>query len=530
MAQNTFTEVYHLLKQNCATAGCHDGSSPQFFDATLPEAQVYSSLVDAKPANINALNKGDKLVTRGYPARSFLLRKIAHGISAPLVIDSAEGSSMPPDAPLLADHEIELVRQWILHGAPLTGNVVDTALINSYYREGGIDDTYPSHNPPPAGQGFQIYVGKIFIPPHGEREFNYKVDLRLTEDIEIYKYQTMLPNGTHHFKFSRFTDGLASNYPDGLRYSWLSHGDTEEEIGSGAGLWEEDLPEGTAYFWNKSTVIDLNLHLRNTHSAILGTDLFINLYTQPVGTADEYMSTHNYSYLDIVIPNGGAEHVFTVTAQDTTAKRMWNIWMLYTHTHELCKDYDVWIRNYDGTKGAQVYEGFYNQDYTFNQGYYAWGVDVAVRRFTPPFLVVDPRLGLIHRAKYVNNGTDTVRNGRGHFDEMMVVGFQYFYGDSLGPIDTTTAVQAVSTAENHFNLFPNPVETVFSINYILQRASEVSLELTNIFGQTSTIFKQTKPAGNFLESIELGDAYPPGAYVVTLRTEGEILKKNIVMQ
>lgn len=545
VAQSTFTEIYHILQNNCATAGCHDGSSQRYFDATLSEAAVYNSLVGFLPGNTNALAKGDRLVTPGYPARSFLLRKIARGISTPLVIDANEGDYMPSDAPL-ADHEIELVRQWILRGAPLTGNVVDTALINTYYRDGGIDDTYPTHAPPPRGQGFQVYLGKIFVPPHTEYEYYCKYDLRVSGDIEVNKYTALMPASGHHFVFSRFlSSAQAALYPEGLRpESVSSHTDTEEGIGVGAGLWEEELPQGTAYLWN-SPILDLNLHILNNHSVVLGTDLYLNIYTQPLGTAQEYMRTRNFPNEDIIIPNGGATYDYTAVARDTAETRYWNIWMLYSHTHQLGTDYDIWLRNEDGSKAAQVYEGFYNQDYTFNQGFYGWGVDVPIRRFAPPYLVVDPRLGFIHTAKYVNRTPFIVYEGPNSTDEMMVMGFQYFYGDTLGAIDTTVTDTTVTDttvvidtttnivdlpAENYFRFFPNPAESEFMINYVLQNASEVSLELTNILGQTFTIFKQTKPAGNFLETVELGDAYRRGVYLLTFRTEEKVVTKRVVLQ
>ena len=38
----------------------------------------------------------------------------------------------------LANDEIELVRQWILRGAPQTGNVVDFSMLTDYYTNGGV--------------------------------------------------------------------------------------------------------------------------------------------------------------------------------------------------------------------------------------------------------------------------------------------------------------------------------------------------------------------------------------------------------
>ncbi len=56
------------------------------------------------------------------------------------VLNTGEGNYEPNGLPALANNEIELVRQWILYGAPDTGIVVDTAMVNAYYRTGGMND------------------------------------------------------------------------------------------------------------------------------------------------------------------------------------------------------------------------------------------------------------------------------------------------------------------------------------------------------------------------------------------------------
>src|SRR5687768_8600983 len=93
-AQHTFTQVYNLLQANCSTSGCHDGSA-QRFNITLSETDVYNQLVNADPQNSDAVSKKNKLIKPGDPVRSFLLRKISHGISSSLHLASGEGDAMP---------------------------------------------------------------------------------------------------------------------------------------------------------------------------------------------------------------------------------------------------------------------------------------------------------------------------------------------------------------------------------------------------------------------------------------------------
>jgi hypothetical protein len=286
--------------------------------------------------------------------------------------------------------------KWILFGAPLTGNVVDTAIINKYYRGKGINDTYPVHTPPAPGTGFQMYLGKVFVPPSTELEYFIKHDPRIPQSVEVNNITTLMPNAAHHFVIFTYLPGQSGAHPEGMRpLSGSSHGETGDGVGSGPGYREFQLPAGTAYFWQANAVLDLNLHIRNNNTdSVLGTDMYVNVYTQPLGTATDYMRVRNFPVFTISIPQDGQEHEFTETAIDTNETKMWKIWMLYSHTHRYGTDYDIWLRNSDGSKSTQIYEGFYNQEYTFNQGFYAWGPDVAIKYFTP-FVEVDPRLGFV---------------------------------------------------------------------------------------------------------------------------------------
>ncbi|HXH18997.1 MAG TPA: hypothetical protein VNJ07_07920, partial [Chitinophagales bacterium] len=403
-AQSTYTQIYQLLQAKCGTSGCHDGSNG-LFNVMQPEADVYSALVNQPPSNTVASAKGDRLVMPGYPQRSFLLRKIAYGISDPLVIEAGEGNYQPENLTKMPDHEIELVRQWILYGAPQTGKVIDTALINTYYRVGGIDDTYPDHAPPSPGTGFQIYFGKIFLAPGTETEIFIKHAPLLAEDIEIPRVHFMMPQACHHWVVYKFFPNQHTGYKEGIRpLDAGSHASTMDGICAGPGFLSYDLPEGTAYLWEAGTVLDLNLHIRNwSQDSILAADLYTNFYTQPVGTATDYMLVRNFPNFLIWCLQDGNEYSFSAEAVDPDETGTWKIWKLYTHTHRYGTDFDVYLRNSDGTKGAQVYEGFYSYEQGFNVGYYRWGVDVTVRTFPDDELLeVDPKNGFIYEATYLN--------------------------------------------------------------------------------------------------------------------------------
>lgn len=527
-SQSTFTQIHQILQTNCAGASCHSGVTPTF-NVTLSESALYTALVNGTPVNPVAAAKGDKLIKPGYVDRSFLLRKIVHGLNennSHMALEGTEGNNMPNGLPALAKQDIELVRQWILHGAPQTGDVVDNAVIDLYYSGAGKDDTYPAHEPPPADSGFQIYVGKILVPPATEDYYYIKHDLRLTSNIEIPKVVTTLPANTHHFVMYKFQPGGEANYADGLRpESQSSHPDVTDGIGTGNNIWEYDLPPNTAYFWAQNTVLDLNLHIRNPNpDTVLACDLYMNIYTQPLGTATDFMLIRNFPVFSIVIPPDNVEHEFVEVANDTNETRYWKVWELYGHTHKFGTDYDIFLRNTDGTMGTQEYESWYSYEQGFNVGYHRFGVD-GTKEFFDPMLEVDPRLGFIHRARYKNYSADTVYWGLTSDEEMMVMGFQYIYGDLLSGIDDPDQ-QTLNV-----NVFPNPANDMISVNYTVSSQSDVAIELINVLGEKTEIMKhKNRIAGNYLDEIELPEKTASGIYLLSISAGNSRSVKRIVIE
>jgi hypothetical protein len=535
-AQSTFTQVKTILETKCAGSSCHQSGGNPSFDVTGTEAALYSQLVNGTVINPAASAKGDKLITPGYSDRSFLLRKIAHGLNenvAQLALTQPqEGDNMPYNQAALSKYEIELIRQWIMFGAPQNGNPVDTALITKYYSGKGKDDTYGNHAPPAAGQGFQIYVGKILVPPAHEDYYYLKYNPRLTSSIEIPKVHTMLPRGTHHFVIFKFQPGQSTSYAEGLRpEAQSSHASVLDGIGTGPNLWEYDLPPNSAYFWEQNTVLDLNLHIQNgLADTVVGADLYINVYTQPLGTAANFMLIRNYPVETIVIPPDNQEHEFVEVANDTNETRYWMVWQLYGHTHKYGTDYDIFVRNPNGTMGSQEYESWYSYEQGFNVGYHRYGVDATFRYYPDDALLqVDPRLGWIHRARYKNTTQDTVRWGLTSEEEMMVMGFQYIYGDTLGAMPT--GIGQSSSGNWPVQVFPNPASNQLHVNYSLQKQSSVTVEMTDLLGKRVLWYEQKdKAPGNYLDDVDVPKGTTPGMYVLNIRAGNFSNTRRIVIE
>jgi hypothetical protein len=530
---STYTQVHQLLQTNCAGSSCHSGVTSTF-NVTLGDSAFYNAIVNATPINPAAAAKGDKLIKPGYVTKSFLLRKLSHGINVPLSLTQPqEGNYMPDGGSPLKDFEFELIRQWILHGAPKDSVVVDTALINTYYRVGGINDAYPYQPAPAAGTGFQMYVGKIFVRPGTEEYYYLKHKPDLASNVEIPRLITYMPQSTHHFVIYKFPNpAAATNYREGLRgENETSHADVADGIGTGKGMWEYNLPPGTAYFWNQTTTLDFNLHIKNSnHDSILAAEIYINAYTQPLGTAQSYMLVANFPVFTISIPQDGQEHTFTEIANQPDATKYWKIWQLYSHTHKYGTDYDIFRREADGSMGLQEYEGLYSYEQDYMVGYYRTGVDVTFKYYPDDsLLTIDPRIGFLHRAKFKNTGgPNPVNWGLTSDEEMMVMGFQYIMGDDLPAL---TSVNDVVKESIKVNVFPNPASGSVSLNYILERPSDVTIELTNVLGETTTVLQHKNRAiGNYLDEIDLDKRFATGVYLLTLRTPNSVNTQRIVIE
>ncbi|MBI3500463.1 MAG: T9SS type A sorting domain-containing protein [Bacteroidetes bacterium] len=481
-AQSTWQQVYNIFQAKCS--GCHNQSNfSGQLNLSAGLAATYTAIVNKNPVNPAALSKGDKRIAPGDPHRSFLLRKINDSLDMDNgIVKPQEGDVMPsPPNPALSKYEIELVRQWIFAGAPQTGMLVDTAVINEYYTIGGINNV-TALAPPAAGTGFQVHLGKIFVPKGTETEIFIKYNPKLPDTTEVIQLALAQPPQSHHFVIYKFFPGQDINFAQGFRYNsgtgpnGPSHGSADALCAFAPQQTLHTLPPTTAYLLEKKAIFDLNLHILNpSPDSVLAAEIYFNMYTQPVGTAQKYMYRRNFPDLSIVLPPGDTTS-YNDIATDSSASNLWEIWILYTHTHRFGIDYDVWQRNPDGSQGNQVYEGWMDWSYTFNQGYYGWGIHAPQEHFQNPFLEINPLEGLIHKATWYNYGTDTAYFGLTSLDEMMVMGFEY----TNGPPIPQSGINEMN--KNQFvKFFPNPFTEIS--NVLINNTGNYQLKLYDMFGK-----------------------------------------------
>ncbi|HXH18072.1 MAG TPA: T9SS type A sorting domain-containing protein [Chitinophagales bacterium] len=484
MSQATFDRVYSILQTNC-TAACHNSINPAGnLDLSGSKSSVLGALVNVAPDNSTALAKGYKRVYPGDARKSFLFRKINQGLDGNISLQSGEGAAEPQGQFPLSETERELIRQWIIFGASGSADYswVRENVIADFYNGKGESRTPALPAPEPA-DGMQVYFGPIFLLPGEEVEFASKFPLENSEDLEVYKMNTVVNKESHHMALWKYKNGLDFLSPFGLQ---KLNGITDEAIlffaADVVGQWpdplEIELPPGTALMWDANTFINIGYHILNYSDSIIAAEIYMNIYARPRQPGTIPMLSYPVRY-DGEDPYGGGTNVNALRilpGSDTTFtinhynpdSTFWYVWSLQAHTHKLGTDFNVWQRNSDGSKGSIIYDGSYDVTYSFDQGYYDW--EHPPFRYFDPLLPVDMKTGLIHEARFYNPTASTVNFGLKTTDEMFVT---YMYYTKTLPLSTKTPnVKILNTAA--VKIYPNP-----ALNEILvQIAPEI--RLTNV--------------------------------------------------
>jgi len=506
-AQSTFNRVYTLLQSNCT--GCHGGSNPVVFSLEGSETDVYNAIVNGVPQNSAAAANGDKLIFPGHPYRSFLLKKIGSFFDSNyLALGDEEGSPCPQSQQSeLEDADIELVRQWIIRGAMQSGVAVDYQMLVDYYTIGGLPFVAAPPAPAP-GEGFQLRFGPLFLKPGEEKEFMKKEHLENTEMLKVWKLEGRMTIESHHMLLFQYPDDA----PDTRHGTRLVPTEAVTVLGlTLANGWQDDsdleLPSATAIFWQPGTTLDFDYHIKNySTTEILPNDFYLNVYYDNSSARYIEMKSDLVNEFVLVLPQGVQTRTSTINFPENRY-----LYMLTSHTHKYGIDYDFYLNN-NGSKGEQIYEGFYNVDYTFNQGFYDWE-HPAVRYFEP---LKDISGGLIYETKW-DVKQPLVTFGLTTDDEMML----FYYSYTTEPLPQPASAPEIAS-DNLFHVAPNPFSNNISVNYTLSKSAQVELNITNCIGQQAHgITHESMQAGSHQEQIILPDQLPAGIYMLHLLVDGQ---------
>lgn len=528
-AQGTYQDVVSLFNTSCTFSSCHNADfAAAGLDFSGSEEDIYSQLINVDPFNEAAAEKGYKLVKPGDPGKSFLYRKVNHGLHNDSQLTAEMNDPMPAIA--MDNQDIELIRQWILFGAKNDDKTyIDKAILEDYYvNENGLDPLEAPPAPAP-GEGFQLHFGPIFLAPGEEIEYIYRYELENQEPLEINEIDVTMNQQSHHFLFFKFEEGAEENQPDGLiEVDFLGTitgnasaitSDTKM-IGGWAYSTDFKLPQGTAFKWDEEEVLKFNYHIVNySNSSVMPAELYVNIYTQEPGEAlHEMHSEFHIQFPDNpldFIPPGETTHTWDFSGFDeANSQDSVHIWSLGAHTHKLGTDFDIYLEE----GGEQIYEGFYNFDYTVNQGSYDYS--------EPPFRKFDPLQsikksdGIFVTADYNNPTNESVSVGLTTEDEMFGFFVQYLVGDisDLDSLDVV-GISELNQPKKEWSVFPNP--STGQLNLQLDRVEDVQqIKVFNILGELLHI---EKVSGNIQShQLDLSD-FENGVYFIQIQgqTEGK---------
>lgn len=524
-AQATFVKVYDIMQAKCVS--CHGETTPAAglnlvgsgANVAAKQQSVYNSLYKAVPTNTASKNKGHQRIYPGRADKSLMFRKINHNNFEPtIVFDAAEGAH---DYPVeLTNVETELVRQWMLFGAPLSGQVMNDALLNSYYNVAGLKafpDGPPA--PPSVGEGFQIKMGPYYLPPGGELEYFQKWETDIPEDLEVTRVDVIIADYSHHFIIYDFKGNEGELTAAGLRPE-----PNHNNIGlvtAVQGATDLKLPPGTAFQWIKDIVLDLNSHYINySNDYPYQAEAYVNIYTQPKGKAKQVMYSSLIPNVSIFIPNNGNPVTFEQAYSQNIPGNLY-LWGLMGHTHKYGTDYKIYKRNINGSKAELLYDASCAEGVPGCASPYFDYKHIPLK-LEWPLLPLPIKNGFIHQATYINDGPSAVWFGATSHDEMMVMIAMYTL-DTTGLGNLQTAVNEPFKLVDEIKIAPNPTEGT-SMLWLPNNAMGYQVQVIDPNGRVHHAEHAVQNQWNEIPSNKLS----PGLYFVQITDEGS--KKKAVQK
>ncbi len=522
-AQSSFESVVEIFSTSCAGSSCHSSDAPHPLKLEGSIDDIYANLINVDAINPAASENNSKLIVPGDPTASYLYRKVNGALYEFDKLREGEGQTMPINFEL-SDLEKETIRQWILWGAKKEGSLYNAQSISEYYSGNALEGVEPLPIPDPS-EGFQVHLGTIFLEPGQEIEVIKPVEIPLGDSLEITGFEVrMNANSSHHYGIARVLDIEASTFDPGLNVvdNFLTAYDffNNSEFITGSQLEENfyNLPENAAYRWEGPKFLNLNYHVKNySSSGILPAEGYVNFYYQPKYQAEKEMKTRTLTYREDnvfelqILPNG-QDTTFVMEHFDPDSDEYIQIWRLLPHTHLYGVDYDIFLRNADGSKGEQVYEGFYNYDLDFDQGFYDYS-HATNRTFTDHPLWVKMSEGLILEATYNNPGPDQVGFGLTTDDEMFV-GYYMYTQPTDGEVPVALDIEELDLSS--IQVYPNPAKEVLFID-TPQELGNYQVSVFNLSGQlmmhhrikntqnTNKINIENLPLGSYFIQIQNGE-------------------------
>ena len=558
-AQTPFQRVYNTLNTKCQNITCHntlsvDASHNLLFDGT--QTQVYNNIFNVDPTNTSSLSKHEKLVKQQHPYFSFLLRKIGSSFDTDLALDANEGSPMNDVAGQpLSNKEIEFIRQWIMFGAKQTYSGSDPQpnyqLVSDFYDElntTGINHFLPKQPKPLPSEGIQLRMGPIFLPITGEIEQEYleQQEVYFPYLPEVYKIEGIMNQQSHHFLLFKYQDTLAASNGNAddvtnmtkVQFPVTSF-DGDKDLTSS---WQNDadlvLPTGTALFWDQKTILDMNYHIKNFNATfVLPCDFYFNIYFKPRSVSTIEMKSQLSQNFGIFLP---ANTNNILLSRDDNAnsgsKETRYLWMMAGHTHQWGTNFNMYQRDTLGhLNNLKVYDGAglesnWGSYYDNSLGYWDWHHPPI--EYWPNLLPIQfgkhggVNAGLVSKALYNNTTNNFLTFSTQTTGEMQL----WYYMYTTQPLSsTTTAVDDTPHSITDLNIYPNPNNGQFKLQYTNLYNSKYDLRIVDMIGNTVYSDCREINSGSYNESINIR-GISTGEYLLSLSDGHRVYSKQFIVK
>ncbi|MFY0608012.1 MAG: hypothetical protein JXR10_14935 [Cyclobacteriaceae bacterium] len=410
-----------IWDQSCTSCHIAGSSFARQSDLVLTSDVSYDQLVNRTPNNTSA--KADGLVLVGDKGleslyESFLWEKINILDQEHFYADHpGYGTIMPLGDDPLTNGQLEFIRQWILAGAPKSGDVVDLELLKD---ENRYEDLAFEPLAVPES-GYQFYLPPFEIPANTDREIFIYKELNNPEPVYISGFEISMKSGSHHFILYNFPESFPkSDYPNegdirdvykpngDLNSSTLFHMQRHQFVaGTQVPKVRYNYPAGVALKIPANSGFDLNSHYANKKDEMVTGEVYANVYTTEESEVEHVAKILNLNNDNFFLPEGE----ITTIVKSYSFNEDRHIFQLWSHAHEHNTSFKVFVDG--GTRNGELI--YFSNDWEH-----------------PPILQLDPPLALKAgeslrlEATYDNDEDVPLSFGLRSTDEMMILFGAYY--------------------------------------------------------------------------------------------------------
>tara|TARA_B100000678_G_scaffold285977_1_gene289970 strand:- start:1042 stop:2685 length:1644 start_codon:yes stop_codon:yes gene_type:complete len=499
---------------------CHDHglSFAEQSGLILAEDVAYEELVNVTPTNIHATEDGLELVgTNGITSlySSFLWEKINANNYEHFYEDHPEyGSIMPLGLDFLTNGELEFIRQWIVAGAPETGEVADESLLQ--------DTTI--FEPPEFGpleipeNGMQVHLPPFDVPPQFERELFYYVEVDTQDFLYINRITTTMRPGSHHFIVYTFDESALGNLPASEIFRDIRNFDGSNNFnvlmqmqfhkfisGTQTRLYDYSFPDGVALKIDPLFGFDLNSHYTNYSNDTITGEVYNNFYFSDPNEVEHVAEILSLNNRNITLPPNQQTTLNSTFWIEQEFENIISIFQLYSHAHKHNTEFKVYRVNQNNSDYRELVYISYDWNHP------------PLMRFDPP-IIFDLDDGIELEATYFNNTDETISFGLLSTDEMMILFGLYFEGGELSTeLEVDRLIPKNISIES---IFPNPFNPTTKIDFSLQTDNKIKISVYDLNGrEISTLLNKKIPSGNH-SIVWNAQNQPTGVYFIRMESEG----------